>query len=235
MIPPPQAGAAIEYTVVEVEAADPDRLARFHAETLGLPVRRADDGWAVAIGSTILRLRRAAPASHPFYHLAFAVPENRIEAARDWLVDRGVEPIAVDGDPVVDFPAWNAHAVYFHDPAGSVLELIARHDLPNADDGPFGPDRLLRIDEVGLPTTDVAALVAELGDRLGARPYGSGSSVFQAVGDAPGLAIVVADGRGWFPTGRPAERHPVAVTLHGAAEAAFGLPGGPYTVTVTPS
>jgi hypothetical protein len=57
----------------------------------------------------------------------------------------------------------------------------------------------------------VAAVVAELGLRLGALPYGRGSADFQAVGDPRGLAIVVGAGRGWFPTGRPAGLHRTGV------------------------
>lgn len=230
-VPP---GAAVDIAGVEIETADVHELARFYADVLGLPVAREDPGCcAVTVGTTVLRLRQAAPGTEPAYHIAFAVPEDAIEAARDWLAGRGVAPIPVDGDPVVDFPAWNAHAVYFEDPAGNVLELIARHDLPNADPAPFGPHSMLRIDEVGLPTRDVAAVVAELGLRLGALPYGRGSADFQAVGDPRGLAIVVTAGRGWFPTGRPAGLHGTRLTLRGGAAATFPLPGGLATVTVT--
>ncbi len=231
----PRVAASLDYRLVEIDAADPGGVARFHAETLGLPAQRdGDDGWVVEIARTTLRLRPAPPSTDPAYHLAFAVPENGIEAARDWLGERGVEPIPVDGDPVVAFPDWNAHALYFHDPAGSILELIARHELPNAaDPATFGPHSLLRVDEVGLPTTHVPALVAALRTRLGALPYGGGSPDFQAVGEAHGLAIVVREGRGWYPTGRPAERHRVRLGLGGRTDATFELPGGPYTVTVT--
>ncbi len=225
-------GASLDLAAVELAASDPAALARFYGDQLGLPVTVENGVHVVDVGTTALRIRPATAGAAPFHHLAFAVPENAIAAAHDWLVARGVTPIPVDGDPIVDFPAWNAHAVYFEDPAGNLMELIARHDLANADDGPFGADSLLRIDEVGLPTTDLPAVVAELGARLGARPYGSGSASFQAVGDAGGLAIVVAAGRGWFPTGRPAEPSPVSLVLRGAGRPAFTLPGGPYTVAV---
>lgn len=229
----PSAGTAIDVAQVEIDAPDPGGSARFYAETLGLATcRDPDGGWRITVGTTTLRVRQAAPDSVPSYHLAFAVPENAIEAARDWLLHRGVAPIPVEGDPVVDFPAWNAHALYFHDPAGNILELIARHDLTNAADGPFGSESLHRVDEVGLPTTDLPALVATLETRLGALPYGSGSATFQAVGDARGLAIVVAAGRGWFPTGGPAALSPLSLVLRGSADATFALPGGPYAVTV---
>jgi catechol-2,3-dioxygenase len=34
---------------------------------------------------------------------------------------------------VVDYSHWNAHSIFFLDPAGTVVEYIARHDLKNAD------------------------------------------------------------------------------------------------------
>ena len=42
----------------------------------------------------------------------------------------------------IDFSFWNARALYFEDADANVLELIARHDLPNASDG-VGPRSLL--------------------------------------------------------------------------------------------
>ena len=104
-----------------------------------------------------------------------------------------------EGSPVVPFPFWNAHATYFRDPAGNVLELIARHDLALDDPYPFGPAGLHAVSEVGLPTLDVGAAVDAL-ERLGIPRYSGDRRSFAAMGDIDGLFIVVPRGRVWFPT-----------------------------------
>jgi hypothetical protein len=114
--------------------------------------------------------------------------------------------------------SWDAHNLYFRDPAGNIVELIARHTLGNADAGPFSGASILGISEIGVAADDVRELVAELIERTGAAEYhGPGSASFSPVGDESGLLIVVARGRIWFPeTGVPAEPLPVTVTTERA-------------------
>src|SRR5262249_36109077 len=106
-----------------------------------------------------------------------------------------------------DFSSWGgARAVYFRDPEGNVVELIAR---PEAR-----PE--LSLAEVGLPVADVAAAVETLGRDLGLRPYDEWGDGFAPLGEDDGLLIVVSVGRGWFPVGVPAGPAPVEVTIAGA-------------------
>jgi catechol-2,3-dioxygenase len=106
-----------------------------------------------------------------------------------------------------DFSSWGgARAVYFRDPEGNVVELIAR---PEAR-----PE--LSLAEVGLPVADVAAAVATLGRDLGLQPYDEWGDEFAPLGDDDGLLIVVRVGRGWFPVGVAAGPAPVEVTIAGA-------------------
>jgi hypothetical protein len=81
-VPP---GAAVDIAGVEIETVDVHALARFYADVLRLPVAEDAGGGAVTVGTTVLWLRQAAPGTEPSYHLAFAVPEDAIGAARDWL------------------------------------------------------------------------------------------------------------------------------------------------------
>ena len=90
--------------------------------------RPEQDAVAVRVGETALELREAAGS--PFYHVAFLVPGDRFDAALAWAREH-VEllPDTETGEPVFDFTNWDAKAVYFHDPAGSIVELIAHRGI----------------------------------------------------------------------------------------------------------
>jgi catechol 2,3-dioxygenase-like lactoylglutathione lyase family enzyme len=189
---------------VEVTLAAPAGLADFYGETLGLPV--ADD--AVRVGETTLRFEPAE--DEPFYHFALLVPGDRFDASLAWARER----VEVLGD-VFDFDNWDALAFYFHDPAGNIVELIAHHGLEeNGRDGPFAAEELVGLSELGL-VGDRSALLRDLEER-GLQLW-SGSidepDALGFVGEKGRTLILARPGRGWLPTGRPAEPHPVEFLL----------------------
>ncbi len=110
---------------------------------------------------------------------------------------------------------WDADNLYFYDPAGNILELIARHTLDNKSNKAFNAQSLLNISEIGIATNDVAKQVEAIQAQINVNPYRwSGELGFAPVGDEHGLFIVVKHGRIWFPdTGVPAEYLPVNVTV----------------------
>jgi catechol-2,3-dioxygenase len=206
-------------------------LRAFYREKLHFPIREeTSDSVTFQVGTTSLTFVQAPEnVSRPFYHFAFNIPENKLPGATQWLAER--TPLAASGK-VYHFPNWNAHAVYFYDPAGNLGELIARHDLPNARDGAFVADDILCASEIGLVVKDVPAAVQALQTRLGLPTYREGSPVFQPVGDEHGLLIVAQEGRPWMD--RAAAIFPTAVTLHGAHAGNCDLAGYPYTVEIRP-
>lgn len=161
-------------------------------------------------------LEFAAAEGRPFYHFALLVPGDRFEAANAWIRDR-VELLETPGSPgpVMDFPAWDAQAVYFHDPAGSVVELIAHRGLAESGrSGPFSGGELAGVSEVGLVAADPAALVGSLEREQGLRLWsGSAEDGLAFVGEQARTLLVVPEGRGWLPTWQPAGTHPVEVEL----------------------
>jgi catechol-2,3-dioxygenase len=148
-------------------------------------------------------------------HFAFNVPENRLADARMWLAQRAELVPGPNGEEELDFSAWNAHAVYCSDPVGNVVELIARHSLPNESHDPFGPRSLLEVSEVGVPVDDVPAAVAFVEHELAIPLWDGDRRGFTALGDDRGLFIVVPRGRAWFPTDRPASTPPRRMAIAG--------------------
>jgi len=178
---------------VELTVPDPAATTRWYGEVLGLPVH----GASVEIGRSTLRVV-AGPPDAGHHHLAFSIP-------------------AGDAEIVVGPPSWDSESVYFRGPDGAILELIARHRLPDPAGipvGGFGTGSLLSVSEVGVPVPDVRAAVAELGRTVGAEPFGPPGTAFAPVGDDTGLLILVAGHRAWFPTADefPASG-PLAVTV----------------------
>lgn len=204
---------------VELPTAALNEQRAFYAGALGLDVVE-DEPARVTLQAGATRLTFAAVPEDPgCQHFALNVPENRIEDAASWLAQRAPLVPGPSGERVLDFSGWNADAVYCFDPAGNVVELIARHSLPNASDAPFGARSLLEVSEIGTPVDDVPAAVAFLEEDLGIPHWDGDRRGFTALGDDRGLFIVVPRGRDWFPTDRTARTAPLALTIAGDAPA----------------
>lgn len=223
---------------VEIESSSPGVTAGFYRH-LGLEIGRprSGAGAVVRIGSTELVLVPGAAGVDAFYHLAINVPPGSIGKASAWLADRGVDRIAPpDGaaSEIVRFEAWRADAVYFQDPMGNIVELIARERTEAPDPDGFGPEHLLRISEIGIVTGDgrtpagaptVAETATLLSSRLGLRPFPdpeapvATDATFAALGDDAGLLILAQRGRAWFPTAdRHADVFPLRIDVDGPVD-----------------
>jgi hypothetical protein len=190
----------------EVTLEAPVDLRDFYGDELGLSL----EGDAIVVGET--RLRFDVEEGGAFYHFAFLVPGDRFGAALEWAQQR----VELLGD-VFEFDNWDAEAVYFHDPARNIVELIAHHGLEeNGRSGPFAAEELVGVSELGV-----------VGDPRGLlRGFESqGLSLWDGtveepdrlafVGEKGRTLIIAPPGRGWLPTSRPAEPHPVDFSLEG--------------------
>lgn len=154
------------------------------------------------------------PAQTGIYHFAINIPCNQIHPAMMWLEDLGIALVpGPNGDHSIDFTAWHAEATYFFDPAGNIVEFIARRDLHNESKQPFGAESLLEISEIGIVTSDVLAWNARVEQDYGITPFDKSTPrpEFSALGADSGLFIVVPEGRKWFLTDIPATRERLEV------------------------
>lgn len=199
---------------LELHSKDLQALVDFYSNVLELPIRVSKGTLEVKAGKTDLVFIES-PDFDGAYHFAFDIPENQIHAATVWLEPR--TPLLKDerGNDHFHHGGWNADAFYFKDPAGNILEFIARHDLKNSVEGDFESRHILNVSEIGLPSQDVIAFANELCVRLGLSVFRQEPHKdFTPVGDNDGLFILPAQGRIWYPnTGVPAKLLPVKVRV----------------------
>lgn len=150
--------------------------------------------------------------------------------------------LAFHGDPDVDEGATivqtdrGAAALYFLDGGGNVVELVANDRLDNASHGPFGPDALLEIAEIGIATADTDATRQAVQQALSAEVLWGGKPGWRltAIGDDQGVVIVAPIGRGWIPVGLPSRPLPTTIVANGPTEREATLPEGPYRIRSSP-
>ena len=208
-------------------------MADFYSNELGIEqVEELDERLTFAIGAT--RLEFVASPGRPFYHFALLTPGNRFDKALEWAGQRAkLLPYKDTGEVVFDFSNWNALACYFHDPAGNIVEVITHRGIGDTNsEGPFVAAELLGLSELGL-VGERAPMADLLGRRLGLELWDGtvdepGDLAF--VGEKARTLILCPAGRGWLPTGRPAEPHPVEAVLSGAPEGEVLLEDSRYGI-----
>lgn len=218
-------------------------MKKFYHELLGLPIlEERTDQFTFAGGQTAITFAQAQPEhGEPFYHVAFNIPENKIRGAHDWQKRR--TPLdrlnANLRDPempedMVHFRHWNAHSVFFWDPAGNLIEYIARHDLKNGAAGAFSANDILYASEIGFISENVTGTALEMQKALQLEQYRNGDDNFRALGDEHGLLLVIIRGRRWGYEEKapPTNIFPTVAEIRGAHASRYAAPNHPYTIVV---
>lgn len=198
---------------------------------------------SIDVGQTrITFLNAAANFAEPFYHFAFNVPENKLLDAHRWLSQRtALIPIPQNlrdsnyPDDVVHYRHWNAHSLFFFDPAGNVVEFIARHDLDNAAQGRFSSDDILYASEIAFVVDDVAVMQSALAKTTGFLQYKGASDAFAAIGDENGLILLMKRGRMISfdaPEKKTVAIYPTKVACKGKQRVEYQSSEYPYELTV---
>jgi hypothetical protein len=181
-------------------------LKKFYTGAIGLQLlSEQSDRFSFRAGETTIQFIKANEKdATPFYHFAFNIPENKILKAREWQLKRTA--LSATPSQLVDenypkdirhFRHWNAHSVFFWDPAGNLVEYIARHDLKNRADGEFSSRDLLCASEIAFIVQDTETIANEIKSSFNMNQYRGGDENFRAVGDENGLLLVIKKGRVW--------------------------------------
>lgn len=191
-------------------ACPPAELKKFYAETIGLRIAsESKNEITVMGGETPISFEFINQNGYrPFYHFAFNIPENKIQKAFEWQRKRtpvaGLFPDAPK-DAITSFVNWNAHSIFFIDPAGNLVEYIARHDLKNAADGDFSTNDILYASEIALITDDIENDGKKILQNLDLTEYRPAVPGFWPIGSELGLLIMIEKGRLW--SGNPGQEN----------------------------
>lgn len=196
-------------------------LKHFYSDTLGMEVSNAtDQAFTLQVGRTKMMFKQSETEEEPFYHVAWMIPTNRFKEAKQWAQTRVVLSRDEERDETYS-THWNSHSLYFEDPTGNIIELIAHHRIQNESDHDFTVKDILQVCEIGLVSEDVLSTVNEL-RQIGLTRWGESSETFAPVGDVQGLFIVVKKERIWFFSTQSAQIYPLEVSIQEVGKLQFG-------------
>ncbi len=237
-------GEQMQILTLELRTCDITKTREFYVDRLEFPLQHeTKDSFTILTRETELTFLQETNGSMSFYHFAMTIPENKINEAKDWLIHQGcplIDPttfeITTDNDKncIVFFQSINAHSVYFMDPAGNIVEFIARHNFNNYSTKPFDTTSIVNVSEIGLALKDnIPEVTPLLCSKLDISPFFGDGELIQALGDGNGAFILGDTTRPWFPTRRLPEIHPVHVTILGDTQEPFQLDRYPYYIDIT--
>jgi hypothetical protein len=198
-------------------------LQEFYSSVLELPVEQPNEEQIrIRVGDGGLIFTETT-TGEPFYHYAINIPSNKIEEAKAWLNGK-VRLLWMEDykNDIADFVNWHAKSVYFYDPAGNIVELIARFDLDNSANETFSSSQFLSINEVGLVFNNDSfeKEVETFGNSYSFSNFDKQPPLpkFRAMGDDHGLFVIVPEHRSWYPTDKPSGIFPMSVEFNNAGK-----------------
>lgn len=203
---------------VTLTTSKPEELLAFYTQVLHMPlIESTPRSFAVSVGEATLAFQRAE--QKPFYHFACGIAERAFDSYAEAIRQRGIVLRSKDGQEVMQSYTWKGKQLYFADPEGNILELLAFSTEAKTD--------WLSIQEVGMPVPDVAAFAASLAPIPS--EFEAESEVFRFYGDQDGVLVLVKANRPWYPTDRGATIHPIAIELAPEPEPERGQQGLVHT------
>ncbi|WP_298832767.1 serine hydrolase [uncultured Planococcus sp.] len=183
----------------------------FYEYQLGFRIVEEDEAsFTLSIGESQLVFQESERAA--VYHYALNIPGNQFTLAKWWASER-VTLNRQEGMDEVFYANFDADAFYFQDPAGNVVEFIARRSVDRM--GNFTVDSLLDISEVSITTP----YVEEVGERIEEMDIpvrgnkGIDAKSLNFLGSGHAYIILVAPKRTWYFSKQKSETHPLAIEL----------------------
>jgi catechol-2,3-dioxygenase len=195
---------------------NPVEQKKFYCSELGFPeIEIAGDSDGFSFQSGYTKINFIPGDKDARYHFAFNVRPDQFESAIGWIENEAELLENPHGKgKIVDFPNWNAKSVYFFDPAGNIVEIIARAGIQRAGNAPkFSTKSLTGISEIGIACEDVLAMREWISNVHGIHDFTrqENTAEFSAMGDDEGLLLLVPKNRPWFMGNFDAVHFPLAI------------------------
>ncbi len=144
----------MEIKSVILQSNHIEAMKQFYVDRFGFSLIAEDKkGFRIAVGTSELEFSSKQVEGEPYYHFAFNIPTNKFKEAKAWLKARVTLNVDFEKDEIY-FSNFDAHSLYFYDPAGNIVELIARHSIGEIQEEPFSIASILNISEIGLTVED---------------------------------------------------------------------------------
>ncbi|PKR77585.1 hypothetical protein CEY16_06505 [Halalkalibacillus sediminis] len=226
----------MEIKSVVLQTGKLEEMREFYCEVLGFPMTLdGEDRFSISIGDSVLEYTSSEAQENPFYHFAFNIPPNKFEEAKSWIKER-VTLNKEEGKDEVYFDHLNANALYFEDPAGNIVELIARQKVSMPSIRPFSIESIINISEISLVVDDALSVGKEM-QAIGVKrridkEVESGVLNFMGEPDNDSFVLLLEEGRKWFFSDKISIAYPVEITLDGNRKISLNSSG---EVKVSPS
>lgn len=144
----------MEIKSVILQSNNIEEMKKFYVEHFGFPLVKEDEySFRIVVGTSELEFTSRQAEGNPYYHFAFNIPSNLFSEAKEWVKERVTLNIDFDNDEIY-FSNFSAYSLYFYDPAGNIVELIARQSLAEVKERLFSIESILNISEIGLTVDD---------------------------------------------------------------------------------
>lgn len=202
---------------ITMMASHLEEMKFFYTETMGFSLlSKGNDYFRIAAGSTEIEFKEVD--NDPYYHFAFDVSDNQFEEAKDWVKQR-VPLLIEEGEDEAFFEHFPARAFYFEDPAGNIVEFIARPTITENQEHPFTVESIYYVSEMSLVVNDPKEahdVLAQLGvperDRKEPNPAGL---TFMGERQEGSFLLLTPPGRRWYFSDKVSAVFPMEVKLNG--------------------
>ena len=187
------------------------QLRGFYGNVLEIPIEQStEEYFQISFGTSKLIFRYSELQTS--YHFAINIPGNQFTLAKHWAKER----VLLNREASVDeiyYARFEADAFYFEDPAGNVIELIARRNVDKWSD--FSIDSFLNLSEVSITTP----FVEEAGEKLQEIGIPISGNVqiepdeLNFLGKKDTFILLVPPNRRWYFSKRMSETSPLEIVL----------------------
>ncbi|MBT2647338.1 VOC family protein [Bacillus sp. ISL-34] len=196
-----------------------DEMRNFYVDVLGFELlSQTGDVFEIKAGESVLEIKKNHHKGKPFYHFAMNIPTNLFTSAKAWAKSK-VELTREDDDDEVYFSYSDAHAFYFLDPSGNIVEFISRYSVsPESEADSFSAQNVLCISEINLTTDEVRALGNELINN--GVPVRNGEAIsedglnFMGEHEAGSFLLLGPRKRRWIFSNKESEIFPLSIVIN---------------------
>lgn len=187
------------------------QLRGFYGNVLGLSIEEStEEYFQLSIGTSTLIFQKSELQTS--YHFAINIPGNQFTLAKHWAKER----VLLNRESAVDeiyYPRFEADAFYFEDPAGNVIELIARRNVDKWSD--FSVESFLNLSEISITTPfvqEVAEKIQEIGIPISGHVQIEPDEL-NFLGKKDTFILLVSPKRRWYFSKRMSETSPLEIVL----------------------